>query len=465
MAFRDLREFMEQLELEGELVRIEREVDPVYEVAAGIRKTSDIDGPALLFERVKGSELPVLGGLFAKRRRALMALGTTEERVLEDFLTGLHRPLPPRRIEGPAPCQEVVWQGEEVDLYRLPICTHSAKDGGPFITVAVSVARDPEYGVNLSINRCQLKGKRKLSLLAPDEFVHLGIYYGRAEARGEPLEIALVLGPPPEVSIASQIRGPIDLDELACAGGLRGEPVKTVRCVSIDLEVPAHSEIVIEGRMPPQVREFEGPFGEFPGYYGPGTMSPIVEVSAVTLRRDAIYQAGLTGKPVTDNHVLRVLPWECALYEHMCRLHPGAIRGVYITPGGACTAHAVISLRQRYRDQAKAVILSALSAGVGLKHVVVVDEEIDIKDPHQVEWAIAYRCQATEDVLIVPRVQGGLLDPSAAAAGLTAGMSAGMGIDATRPFGLPFAEVVEVPGAEAFEIPLPAARRRERQGS
>lgn len=454
MPFKDLREFMELLEKEGELVRIKREVDPVYGVAAGIRKTSDIEGPALLFEKVKGSEIPALGGLFAKRKRALMALQTTEEKVLQEFSAGMRTPVPPRVIEGNAPCQEIVYTGNQIDLTKLPICTFSKKDGGPYITTGIQIARDPEYGYNLAIHRCMLKGKNRLTVFAP-EYQHLRMYYSRAEARGEPLEMAIAIGVPPEVSIASQIKGSIDLDEMACAGGLRkGIPVGVVRCKTIDLLVPATAEIIIEGKMPPQVREPEGPFGEVTGYYGPGTESPVLEVSAITMRKDPIYETGLTGKPITDNHVLRWFVHESILYEQVKKICP-SVKQVHITGPGACLGHAVISINQTYKDQAKEVIYVAFSSGIFLKHVVVVDEDIDVFNRQLVEWAIAYRVKATEDVLVLPKVRPGgakILEPGAGAWGEETG-SWGIGIDATRPFGVPFAEVVKVPGAEEFQIP------------
>ncbi len=445
MAFSDFREFLKELEQRKQLVKVGRSVAPEFEVAAGIRKISDTNGPALLFENVKGHDMAVAGGLYANRERAYIGLETRPETAMREIGERIRRPVTPVRVNEGV-CQERVFTGDEVDLGRLPICIYSPKDGGKFVTAGVQIAKDPVFGYNLSMHRCMVLGRKRLGIFLATKRQHLAQYFQRAEARGEVFEVATVIGVTPDVIFASQIKGSIETDEYGCAGGLRkGEPLEVVRCKTVDIVVPSHAEIVIEGIMPFGVLEKEGPFGEYPGYYGPASMSPVVEVTAVTMRKNAIYEAQLTGKPVTDNHVLKDIPRETLLYDRLLEVCPG-VKGVYITP---CAHHAVISMKPLYPGHAKKVLYAALTMPLGMKHVVVVDEDINIFNPLEVEWAIAYRAQADRDVIILPNLHGGgSLDPSA-----IEGMTAGMGIDATIPFGKKFAEVVEIPGADRFEVP------------
>lgn len=444
---KDLRSFLALLEKEGELVRISRPVSLVYEIAAGMRRTSDIGGPALLFEEVTGFDMPVVGALYASRRRALLGLETTQAEFFDRYQRGFRNLIPPKLVDW-GPCKEVVLKGEEADLTRLPICTHSRKDAGAFITMGLQIAKDPEFGVNVSICRMQLFDAHTLGLLAS---IHqnLGLYYHRAEQRGEPLPMAVTIGNDPYTTLASQFTGNVYLDELAAAGGLMGEPIEVVRCETIDVEVPATSEIVIEGEMLPHERRAEGPFGEFPGYYSPAGERPIFKVKAITHRRNPIYLTGLTGMPVTDNHVMRQITWEPLLYERVKGICP-TVRDVCFTDGGAGTLHAVVSIRPQYKSQARDVMLAAFQTErIRPKLVIVVDDDIDPRDPFQVEWALAFRMQGDRDILIIPRGIGNALDPSCP----ESRVSALVGIDATKPFGEPYAEVVDVPGADSFEIP------------
>jgi 2,5-furandicarboxylate decarboxylase 1 len=272
---------------------------------------------------------------------------------------------------------------------------------------------------------------------------HLAIFHSRAENLGKPLDIAIVIGVEPALAIASQIRAPLGVDEAALAGGIRGQPVEFVRCLTVDVEVPSTSEIVIEGKPLPNARENEGPLAEYTGYYGPGTLSPVMEVTAITMRENPIYQTMLTGKPITENHLIKQIPLEASLYDHLRKITPN-VKAVHFTPGGGCQNHAVIAIKQTYPGEAKTVIYAAFSSNTYLKHVVVVDDDIDIFNPVEVEWAIAFRFQSTKDLYVFPEVVGGVLDPSAPE--VEEGViTAGMGIDATKPFGKPFAETAEIP--------------------
>ncbi|MBI2880164.1 MAG: UbiD family decarboxylase [Candidatus Tectomicrobia bacterium] len=436
---------MSCLEEEEDLLRIPTPVDVKHQIAAYVRKTSDEQGPAILFERVKGYDMPVVSGLFATRRRVLRALEYAPEEAVERFYAGISNPIPPVRV-GDGPCQEVVLEGEEADLTRLPIPTFSLRDGGAFITLGLSVTKDPDTGAkNAAIYRMQLKGRNRLGILS-NSHQDCGHAILKAEREGKALEIAVAIGVDPVILVATQVKTRYGVDELSLAGGLRGKPVKVVKCRTVDLEVPATSEIVIEGRFLPNYREMEGPFGEFTGYDGPAGMRPVLEVTAITHRRSPIYHAALVGMPMTEAHFLKQLANEVTVFRELKSKFP-EVKAVHFPASGCSEFTCYVSMAPRYKGQSRNVILAALGSAKRPKLVIVVDEDIDIYDDIQVLWAISTRIQADRDVIIVPAVGSAPLDPSTPEPNL----SAVMGIDATRPFGTPFADVTVVPGVE--EVP------------
>lgn len=447
MGYRDFRGFIALLEAEGELRRVTRPVSTEFEIAAGIRKMGDTGGPALLFENVVGHQMPVVGGLFATRKRALLAMGVTSHAEGNaKFLQGLHEPIEPKVVADGA-CQEVVLTGEDVDLEKLPLPRYSEKDGGAYVTVALDISEDPIEGSrNASIYRMMRVDKRRLSVMS-HVFQGLGTHMARAEELGRPLDVAIANGVHPLLLYASQAKVPHGVDELGIAGGILGSPVELVPCKTVDLEVPADSEIVIEGRVLPSERVTEGPFGEFTGYYGPAEENQVIEVTAITHRRDPIFLAGLTGVPTTDNHVLKTFAYESTLLENLRRTFPEVTAVCFPDWGGVHYA-AVIALKQRYKGQARHLILTALGDSVRAKWVIVVDDDIDVYDTDAVNWAITTRSQPAEDLVVVPRVAGGPLDPSAPEKEVISVW----GLDATRSLDKEFPEVVKVPGADTFEL-------------
>lgn len=445
--YADLREFMARLEAEGQLRRVTRPVEPRFEIAAGIRRMSDIGGPALLFENVVGHTMPVAGSLFADRAKASLALEVSSpSEGNHKFLQGLHHPIAPRLVPD-GPCQEVVHAGDDVDLDRLPLPTYSKNDGGAYVTVALAISKDPiDRGKNASVYRMMQVDRNHLAVMS-HVFQGLGTHIARAEARGETLDVALANGVDPVLLYASQAKVPAGFDEVEIAGGIRGEPVEMVKCRTVDLEVPATTEIVIEGRIIPGERVPEGPFGEFTGYYGPQEMNPVMEVTAITHRRDPIFLAGLTGVPTTDNHVLKSFAYESVLLENLQSVFPEVTAVAF--PDWAGTQYvAVIGLRQRYKGQARHLILTALGDAARLKWVIVVDDDVDVHNTEQVMWACITRSQPSEDLVVVPGIAGGPLDPSAPEKEVISVM----GLDATRPFGRDFPEVCSVPGADDFRF-------------
>ncbi|MBI4528742.1 MAG: UbiD family decarboxylase [Deltaproteobacteria bacterium] len=441
MAFKDLREFITLLEQKNDLLRVKKPVDTRFEISAYIRKTSDQRGPAILFENVKGFNIPVVGGLFATRERAFLALECAAENYVEKFFYSLERLIPPRVVSD-GPCKEVIHKGD-VDLARLPIPIFSEKDPGPFITLGLVISKDPETGKkNTSIYRLQVKGKNKLGIMAQQLLRHLS----KSEAKGKGLPVAIAIGTDPVLALATQWQAPYGTDELELAGALRGEAVEVVRAETVDLEVPASAEIIIEGTVLPNFREEEGPFGEVSGYYTPAYPKPVIEVSAITHRRDAIYQAALTGMPTTENHVLKQIPLEGTFYWELKREHPG-VMAVHFPSAGTVGLIVVVAMKQARECEARNVIATMFGTRRN-KIIIVVDDDVDIYDMEKVLWAVATRSQPDEDLVIFPRLAATRMDPSVR----KLGVAAGLGIDATKPFGQPFPEMVKVPGVDDVSL-------------
>jgi 2,5-furandicarboxylate decarboxylase 1 len=428
MLFEDLRGFLEILAQQKLLLNVGRQVDTQYEIAAGIRKTSDVGGPALLFDNVKNHPgWRVLGGLFATRKLVAMALGVTEDKLLERYLT-----LEDKRIASEivptGPVKAIRWTGDDIDLNKIPMVVHSEKDCGAYVTIGVQIGKDPDTRIpNVSIHRMLRLGKDRLSLWAPPDH-HLGRMILKAEDRGEGLEVATAVGVDPTIIIGSQARVPYGVDEFAVSGALRGGPVKLTKCESIDLEVPAHAELVIEGVTIPGERVTDGPYGEYPGTYSESKQAPVLRVTAVTMRENPIYQTALTGFPVTENHTLIECANSALAYRIVSSITP-EIKDISVTAGGTFRHHAVVSVRKRHQAEARNIILALLASGAGFKRAVVVDEDIDVHDPVDVEWAINTRVQPDKDVIIIPNLSCSTLDPSAPAPRTTAGW----GVDATMP--------------------------------
>ena len=424
MQDRDLRAEIAMLRERGLLQTVSREVSVEFELSAVSKKLAH--GPALLFENVKGFSFPVLVGTMNSMDKISLLLGVEKNEVVHRILWALDHPLQPRIVEH-APVQEVVLVGHEADLGKLPIPVHYEKDAGPYITGGVLIARDPETGVqNLSFNRLQVRGAKECSVCMLPR--HLWKMYGEAEAAGRPLEVAVTFGLETPVRIAASTWGvsmPYEADELAFAGALKGSPIELVPCKTIDVLVPARAELVIEAEILPGIRKPEGPMMEFTGNYGDGWEFPVMRVKAITHRYGAIYQDMLVFTP--EHHLLLGLSYEGMLWKAVRGVVPD-VHAVHITPGGCGKFHAVVSIRKKHHGDGKDAIIAALTAVRDIKQVIVVDDDVDVFDPVDVEWAVATRFQADRDLVVISGAKGNELDPSQAERGITAKM----GIDATK---------------------------------
>lgn len=413
-----LREWLRRLADSGRLSVARPGTPLVYRLAALAKR---LDGrQATVFPEPDGHPIPVISGLVSSRAWIAEAMGVPESRVLERYEAAAEAPVPWREVSD-APVQAEVHR--EVDLTRqLPVPTHNEHDSGPYITAGLLLARNPRTGVqNVSINRCQISGPDRIGVLILPRHAHA--FYQMAEAAEVPLEVAVVVGVDPMTLLASQAIVPIDHDELEIAGALRGEPLETVKCVTNEVRVPADAEIVIEGRLLPQVREPEGPFGEFPQYYGPRDDRHVIQVDALTHRYAPLFHTIVGGG--LEHLWLGAIPREATLLGHLQRSFPG-VADVHLPVGGVCRYHLVVQLDKRQEGEAKNVIMGAFAGHYDIKQVVVVDRDVDIHDPDQVQWAIATRFQADRDLVVIPEAQGSKLDPSA-----RNGISAKMGVDAT----------------------------------
>lgn len=441
MALTDLRDFIQQLEEDGDLIRITEPVDRKFELSGYIKNSSDVAGPALLFEHVKDSSVPVLGALYNNRRLMLKALQTTEENAISDYLEAIKNLSEPVLVDT-GPCKEVIRLGEDASMDEFPLPVFSELDSGAFITCGVAISKDVEDGTkNASVYRFEKQGPRQLGVYAPPPH-HLGIHHQKAEAQNKPLEVAISIGVSPGVQISTQWEAGYGVDELTLAGSLQGEELEVVKCETVNLNVPAKAEIIIEGIIQPGQRQMEGPFGEYTGYYTPRYEKPFMEVTAITHRHGPIFQVALTGIPPTDNHILKMIPMEASCFAFLRQKFPGVQKVHFHTCGGVGLL-AVISIKQKFKNEARNVLGTMISAQ-GTKIIIAVDEDIDIFDLDHVMWAVCTRCQPDKDIIVFPRTAGFQLDPSKPEAGTNNAMA----IDATRPHEADFDQVVKIPGAD-----------------
>ncbi|HEV8584005.1 MAG TPA: UbiD family decarboxylase [Methylomirabilota bacterium] len=426
----DFRAYLDALDRAGQLVRVDKPVSPEFEVAAYVRKSSDTNGPAFVFTNVTGHPgWKLAAGLYGTMARLPIALGCPINELVDRYGEAVRKPIAAKRVTS-GPCQEVVLTGDKADCTQLPIVVHSELDAGRYLTAGVMFGRDPQTGtLAVGLQRMQLKGPRVFGVNMPAER-RVGRAYLKAEDKGERWGAAVALGVGPFVDLGSQAKIPHAQEKLGVAGALAGRPIELVPCKTVDADVPADAEIVIEGEFVPKAREPEGPFGEVAGTYGLLGNRHVFEVTAITMRRDVMYQTALTGMPTTDNHV-QAWPAICESIKRMAQLACPEVVDVHaIGPYYI----AVVAIKKRLAYEARNVILSVLGPTAGApqaKYCIVVDPDVDVRNIDQVLWAIYTRCQPSDDVMIFPAMIGAPLDPSAP----VHRHSSKMGFDCTVPLG------------------------------
>jgi 4-hydroxy-3-polyprenylbenzoate decarboxylase len=459
VKYKDLRDFIAQLEKLGELKRVGAEVDPKLEMTEVCDRVLRAGGPAILFEKPKRSSMPVLGNLFGTMRR--VALGMGQESVVAlrqvgELLAYLKEPEPPKGLRdaweklpvlkqvlnmtpkdvSSAPCQEIVWEGNEVDLARLPIQTCWPGDVAPLITWGLTVTRGPQgfpdskARQNLGIYRQQVIGPNKVIMRW---LAHRGgalDYRDHCEKNpGAPFPVAVALGADPATILGAVTPVPDTLSEYQFAGLLRGAKTELVKCIGSDLQVPASAEIVFEGVIHSGETAVEGPYGDHTGYYNEQAAFPVFTIERMTMRRDPIYHSTYTGKPPDEPAMLGVALNE--VFVPLLQKQFPEIADFYLPPEGCSYRLAVVSMKKQYPGHAKRVMFgvwSFLRQFMYTKFIVVTDDDVDVRDWKEVVWALTTRVDPARDTLIAERTPIDYLDFASPVAGL----GSKMGIDATN---------------------------------
>ena len=416
----NLRDWLRWLEQDGRLTTIERPVDPHLEMA---RVAHALGERPLLFTAPRRRGWQVVVGLCARREHFAWALGADPSGVVPRLVQALLEPVEPPLVDG-ASCQQVV--DHSPDLAALPILKHLPGDGGPYVTAGVSIVRDPDLGRNMSFHRLMQIGPRAFAARIV-EGRGTDTALKKAWAEGRDLEIAVCLGAPLHALLAAAMSPPQGVDELAIAQALAPTPV--ARCLTVDLEVPVECEVVLEGRLTRRLAD-EGPFIDLTETWDAVRQQPVIEIDCITHRRAPIYHALLPGG--VEHKLLMGLPREPTIIQAVAAV--AACRAAHITPGGMSWLHAVVQIAKRAPDDGRRAIEAAFRGHGSLKHVVVVDDDVDPYDPAAVEWAIATRFQADRDLIVFENQPSSSLDPSAQLAPGQKARSAKMGLDATIPW-------------------------------
>jgi 3-octaprenyl-4hydroxybenzoate decarboxylase (EC 4.1.1.-) len=454
MQYQDLREFINELEKQGELKRITTQVDANLEITEICRRTLDKQGPALLFENVKDSSMPVLANLFGTTRRVAMAMGQEDLaalRKLGKLLAELKQPEPPKGLKDAieklpvlkqvlnmpvktvkkGQCQEVIIEGDEVDLSKLPIQTCWPKDVAPLITWGLTITKGPlKKRQNLGIYRQQVIGKNKLIMRWLSHRGGALDFKDWCEKNpGKPFPVAVALGADPATTLAAVTPIPDSLSEYAFAGLLRGKKTKVCSCIGNDLQVPENAEIILEGVLHPGEMADEGPFGDHTGYYNEVESFPVFTVERITHRKNPIYHSTYTGKPIDEPAVLGVALNE--VFVPLLQQQFPEITDFYLPPEACSYRMAIVSMKKQYPGHAKRVMMgvwSFLRQFMYTKFVIVVDDDIDVKNWKEVVWAISTRVDPTRDTTLIDNTPIDYLDFASPVSGL----GSKMGIDATN---------------------------------
>lgn len=439
---KDMRTYLQQLEETGELQHITKEVDPHTQLGGLAYQVAGQAGKASYFENIKGFPgWKAVSYIHGSRRRMAASMETTTREFIPHLRALMSGGLTPLKMVAGGPAQEVVWTGDQTDLYRLPIHKMADADAAPYIGSDLAIVKDPDSGFhNVSMHRLQLQGRQQLGIMmAPTRHMHM--IYQKYEAMNKPMPIVLAIGHHPAYYIAANWTTSFGVDELEIAGTLMGEPVEMVRCKTIDLEAPARAEIIIEGEVPPHERCQEGPFTEHTGLARQGEgMNPFIRVKAITMRQNAIYYALQGGRPIAESQVLDALPMEVVLFERIKDVGGFVDLKDVVAPPYVGGCHVVIvQLTPTVEGQVNDVLMAALSSPyIHPRIVIAVDDDVDPHDPQQVLWSLSTRCNPAEDVFIVNKTKGLILDPTARL--LTPPevfpqirLGSKMGIDATKP--------------------------------
>ncbi len=409
-----LEDYVKVLAQRGNLTTIKKEISKDYEIA-GVLK--ELEPTPVLFEHVKESEFRVAGNLFCTKNQIAEYFGIQTERIIPTLASAIENRSPPAETTS-APCQEVV--ESSVDLDKLPILLHNKVDGGPYISSAVVVSSDPEFGQNLDFHRAMQIEKDKMAAR-----VVSGRDFDKFLKKNQEVDVAFCIGNTPEVLVAAATSVETGVDELEIANALK--PIKVTKAKTTDLMIPAEAEFILEGRMYLEERHAEGPFIDLTETVDVVRQEPVFEVKKITHRESAIWQGLLPGR--SEHKVLMGMPREPTVFRKI-REKGVDVLDVNITPGGASWLHVAVKIRKKNDDDGLKAIEGAFAGHKSAKHVWVYDDDIDIYNEQEREWALATRFQADENMLVKDREPGSSLDPSAEAG---TKMTTKVGFDCTKP--------------------------------
>jgi len=412
---KDLRSYLDEL-LERrpeDVVIVEREIDPLYEASAIVEKLEKENKfPLVFFQKIKGSKIPVVINLGATYERLALSVGSpTVPQMVKDLAHRENHPIPPIEISAKdAPCKQIILKGVDADLDLLPVLTHNEGDAGAYINAAAMICKQRGTGaVNVGIYRHQKQGKRQLGLMI-NPTNHASYVRAEYEDHNEPMEVALVIGHHPALNMSAVSKQAGVGSELEIAGAFLGEPLEVVKAETVDLVVPAHAEIIIEGIVPPKKRQYEGPFGEWPHYYYKEGEQPFIEVTAITMRNNPIYQSIHSAH--FEHNIIGAAPRLGSLLKRVQEVVPSTT-AVNLPISGAARAHCYVSVKKRAEGDPKQAALAALVTDPSIKHVIVVDDDVNVFNETQVLWALAMRFQADRDLVVIPNIIGSHLNPTA----------------------------------------------------
>ncbi|MDO8688917.1 MAG: UbiD family decarboxylase [Dehalococcoidia bacterium] len=431
---RDQRDWIRQLDEAGELLHIRKEVDTKVSMGALIYESLE---KALLFENIKGHPgWTCLGQAPGNWRHFGLAFGVPKEKVVEEYARRIAAGPSPCTVVNTGPVKEVVLKGADADITKIPVHVVWQGDGGPYMGAGLSVVRDPETGTqNMAFHRMQIKGPQKTGILARTE-THIWRIYQKYEQQNQAMPIAVINGHHPFLYCAASWSGSMDVSELGLASTLMGEPMQLVKCETNDLMVPADAEIIIEGVVPPRVREAEGPFGEFQGYpVSAMGMNPIIEVHAITMRQGATYKTLTNFRHEGNSYVIINM---CAvIYNRLKVLGGGIDLKTVHTSDDYFTM--IVQMNPQYEGDARSALMSVLTGPyLHPKIAIAVDDDVDIYDPADVLWAISTRVNPAKDVFTVADTRGHPMDLSLREVSVPgkdtwSRVGSKMGIDATKP--------------------------------
>src|SRR5579883_2504809 len=445
-----MRGFLEMVERDypEELVRISVPVRRELDITSAVFEFERAGrSPVLVFEKVEGSTLPVVTNIAGNRKLLAAALGVAPDEMPNAYRERCQR-YQPVEVVNRAPWQEVVWEGAEVDLERLPIPRHFAVDVAPYITAGQIVARDPETGVDTTgFHRLMLKGKNRLGVSLHSRR-RMYEFHRRAEARKEPLPAAIVIGIHPIHYMGSMAyHYPPQVRKFEIIGGLFGAPYRVARCGTADLDVPAGAEIVIEGEILNETREPEGPFGEFTGYASYRSTQNVFVAKRIQMRKDAMFHSIASGM-AADHILVSCVSREAEILNTLKRNLPN-VKAVHVPHVTAGALMAVVSMKKTAEGQPKQAIMAAFGTEFYCKTVVVVDDDVDIFNLSDVMWAVITRTRAEKDIVMIPGAMGAILDPTSDPVDHTLTK---VGIDATKPSGKDFAERLTISDAQRARV-------------